>query len=76
MDAAGHNERKVTPLDATAPQQLGSLAWAPNGGAILVASGGAFEQAIISLKDGRATAVVAVGAYPSWIATEVLANNK
>ncbi len=73
MDAAGHNERKVTPLDATAPQQLGSLAWAPNGNAILVASGGAFEQEIISLKDGRATAVVAVGAYPSWIATEVQA---
>lgn len=73
MDAAGHNERKVMSLDATAPQQLGSLAWSPNGGAILVASGGAFEQEIISLKDGRATAVVAVGAYPSWIATEVTA---
>ena len=72
MDATGRNERKIAPLpSAMAAQQLGSLVWAPDGQAILIASGGAFEQNIVSLRDGHATASVAYGAYPSWIAAEV-----
>ena len=73
MDVAGHNERKVASLpNAMAAQQLGSFVWAPDGQAILVASGGAFEENIITLRDGHVTASIAYGAYPSWIVTEVM----
>lgn len=74
MDASGANERKIAPLPSvTAPQQLGALAWAPNGASVLVASGGAFQQEVFDLKTGKASAPVAYGAWPSWIAAEIAA---
>lgn len=72
MDASGRNERKVANLLAvTASEQLGSLAWSPDGRAILVASGGSFAQEIYDLRTGKPTATVAYGAWPSWVAAEI-----
>lgn len=72
MRADGTGERRVATLPAiTAAQQLGGLAWAPTGAAVLVASGGSFRQEVYDLKTARATTAVAYGAWPSWVAAEI-----
>lgn len=72
MKPDGSNERRVAMLPTiTAAQQLGGLAWSPNGTAILVSSGSSFRQEVYDLKTGRPTTAVAYGAWPSWIATEI-----
>lgn len=74
MNVDGSNERRVATLPTiTAAQQLGGLAWSPTGMAILVASGGSFREEIYDLKTARATAAVAYGAWPSWVAAEIAA---
>ena len=74
MNADGSNERHVAVLPTiTAAQQLGGVAWSPQGTAILVASGGSFRQEVWDLKSGKPTTAIAYGAWPSWIAAEVAA---
>jgi len=69
----GTNARRVATLPTiTAPEQLGGLAWSPLGDAILVASGGSFREEVYDLKTARPTTAVAYGAWPSWIASEIL----
>ncbi len=69
----GSNERRIATLPTiTAAEQLGGLAWSPEGAAILVSSGGSFRQEVYDLKMTRPTSsAIAYGAWPSWIAAEV-----
>ncbi|GEM_PF-5472352 len=74
INADGTNERRVATLPTiTAPEQLGGLAWSPLGNAILVASGGSFREEVYDLATARPTTAVAYGAWPSWIAAEIIA---
>ncbi len=74
MNADGTNERRVATLPTiTAPEQLGGIAWSPLGNAILVASGGSFREEVYDLKTARPTTAVAYGAWPSWVAAEIIA---
>ncbi len=75
MNADGTNERRIaTLLTITAAQQLGGLAWSPDGTAVLVSSGGAFRQEIYDVTRNRpTTTAIAYGAWPSWIAAEITA---
>jgi hypothetical protein len=72
MNPDGSNERLIAILpEVTAAQQLGGLAWAPNSGAVLTATGGAFRQEVYDIKTGASTTAVAYGVWPSWAATEI-----
>ena len=74
MNADGTNARRVATLPTiTAAEQLGGIAWSPLGNAILVASGGSFREEVYDLKTARPTTAVAYGAWPSWVAAEIIA---
>jgi len=73
MNADGTNARRVATLPTiTAAEQLGGIAWSPLGNAILVASGGSFREEVYDLKTARPTTAVAYGAWPSWVAAEIV----
>ncbi len=74
MDPSGANERLVAVLPSiSAAEQLGGIAWAPDSRSVLVANGGSFREEVYDLRTGRATAAVAYGVWPSWIAAEIAA---